>query len=241
MALSAAAWAPCTARLHAAAEDGTAGGAAVVYVCGYMRDFEQRSFFLPVDTTIDRPTDLLAQGVLPRAFLDAATQSGAKAGMVLLDLVKVPGQGDPLAGPNGLPTSLKPSFGLGATVRPQSQDNTGAKPAWYAFCGRRKLGSCCVPPGGGIDPGRGSGSTAIPRPSANHRSALGSGTTGRCRYFWYRSDRPAGSPPAGSPPAGSPPAGRPPAGTPRVIGDNRAGGATGRSPGDAGRPCLRAA
>jgi hypothetical protein len=116
------------ARLHAAAGAGTPGGAAVVYVCGYMRDFEQRSFFLPVDANIDQPTDLLAQGVLPRAFLDAVTRSGAKAGMVLLDLVNTPGQGDPLAGPNGLPTSLEPSFGLVATVRPQSQDKAGPTP-----------------------------------------------------------------------------------------------------------------
>ena len=104
------------------------GGAAVVYVCGYMRDFEQRSFFLPVDATIDQPTDLLAQGVLPRAFLDAVTHSGAKAGMVLLDLVNAPGQGGAVAAPNGLPNGLGPSFGLAATVHPPSPDSAGAKP-----------------------------------------------------------------------------------------------------------------
>jgi hypothetical protein len=97
-----------------------------------MRDFEQRSFFLPVDANIDQPTDLLAQGILPRAFLDAVTHSGAKTGMVLLDLVNAPGQGGPVAAPNDLRNGLGPSFGLAATVHPPSPDNAGAKPTVLA-------------------------------------------------------------------------------------------------------------
>ena len=46
--------------------------AAIVYVCGYGVNFRDRDFVLPVSATLTRPSDVLTQGVVARAFGTAA-------------------------------------------------------------------------------------------------------------------------------------------------------------------------
>jgi len=67
--------------------------AAIVYVCGYGVNFRDRDFVLPVSATLTRPSDVLTQGVVARAFGTAAGGPKAGATLVLLDLFALPGSG----------------------------------------------------------------------------------------------------------------------------------------------------
>jgi Putative peptidoglycan binding domain/Caspase domain len=69
------------------------GAALVVYVCGYAVNFRDRDFVLPVSATLTRPSDVLTEGVVARAF--GATAGGAQAGpaLVLLDVFALPTPG----------------------------------------------------------------------------------------------------------------------------------------------------
>src|SRR5208283_2130807 len=60
--------------------------AAIVYVCFYGVNFRDRDFVLPVSATLTRPSDVLTQGVVARAFGTAAGGPKAGATLVLLDL-----------------------------------------------------------------------------------------------------------------------------------------------------------
>ncbi len=63
---------------------------SLVYVCGYAASFDGRSFLLPVSAALERPGDVLTQGVAARAALGLA---GAQAGngLTLLDSIALPG------------------------------------------------------------------------------------------------------------------------------------------------------
>lgn len=106
------------ARLRAVAAP---GAVVVVYLCGYARSLEGRRFLLPVDARIDRPTDLLAQGVLPQSFVRVAQAAGAAGGAMLLDVFAVPGQPEAA----GVADTIDRSFGLAVAAHPAPAASAG--------------------------------------------------------------------------------------------------------------------
>ena len=61
---------------------GRPGAAAVIYVCSYGTEYNNRPFMLPVSANITRPADVLTQGVLAKSLIDAlrARQCGPDRG-----------------------------------------------------------------------------------------------------------------------------------------------------------------
>jgi hypothetical protein len=85
-------------RLGDGADASTADGAAqqtsaVIYACGYASGFDGRAFLLPVSVRTERPADLLTQGVLAKSLVAAPAAGGARNSLVLLDVVRLPGDG----------------------------------------------------------------------------------------------------------------------------------------------------
>ena len=82
---------------HLAKATGTASagagskGAGLIYVCGYAADFNDRTFLLPTTARIERPSDLLTQGVLAKTLLTAVSHSPDTTAVVVFDLVPEPG------------------------------------------------------------------------------------------------------------------------------------------------------
>ena len=62
---------------------------AVIYVCGYVATYADRLFLLPVDSKLERDTDVLTQGIVARLLMSAATAGGAA--LVLMDVAGRPG------------------------------------------------------------------------------------------------------------------------------------------------------
>ena len=71
------------------------GSTAVVYFCGYAAGLDVRSFLLPVSATIERPFDVLTQGVVARSVL-ATVSTGTAGGLLALDVFAQPGNSAPL-------------------------------------------------------------------------------------------------------------------------------------------------
>ncbi len=68
-----------------------AGGATgFVYVCGYATDFNDRTFVLPTTARIDRPSDVLTQGLLAKSMLSSMSHDPATVGVVVFDLIPKP-------------------------------------------------------------------------------------------------------------------------------------------------------
>lgn len=72
------------------------GSTAVMYFCGYAAGLDMRSFLLPVSATIERPFDLLTQGVIARSALTAVA-TGTVGGLLALDVFAPPGNHAPAA------------------------------------------------------------------------------------------------------------------------------------------------
>lgn len=72
------------------------GSIAVTYVCGYVVDFDGRVFLMPASANLERPTDALTQGVVGRLLVNSVLNSGAQAGLILLDAVGQPARRDPV-------------------------------------------------------------------------------------------------------------------------------------------------
>jgi hypothetical protein len=66
------------------------GGTALVYVCGYATDFNNRTFLLPTTANIARPSDVITQGLLAKSLLGAVTHDPATVAVVVFDLVPAP-------------------------------------------------------------------------------------------------------------------------------------------------------
>jgi len=96
------------------------GNGALIYICGYASGFNDRDFMLPVSASVARPPDVLAQGVLAKSIVDAA--SGA-TGAVVLDTVAVPNASVPL-GFDILKTMKLPA-GTGVAVAAESAPADG--------------------------------------------------------------------------------------------------------------------
>jgi hypothetical protein len=61
------------------------GARAVVYACGPVVELDGRAFILPSSAVLERPTDVLTQGVLLRSLLDMPVQGRAGAALFALD------------------------------------------------------------------------------------------------------------------------------------------------------------
>jgi hypothetical protein len=77
----------------ATSDDALHPTSALVYACGYASGFDGRAFLLPVSVRIERAADLLTQGVLAKSLGTLPAAAGARNSLVLLDLVRLPGNG----------------------------------------------------------------------------------------------------------------------------------------------------
>ena len=64
---------------------------AVLYYCGYAREFNGRSFLLPAAANITRDNDVLTQGLISKSLVDSLARVGDSSGVVLLDGFQPPG------------------------------------------------------------------------------------------------------------------------------------------------------
>jgi Putative peptidoglycan binding domain/Caspase domain len=64
---------------------------AVLYYCGYAREFNARSFLLPAAANITRDNDVLTQGLISKSLVDSLARVGDSSGVVLLDGFQPPG------------------------------------------------------------------------------------------------------------------------------------------------------
>lgn len=72
------------------------GSTAVIYFCGYAASLDVRSFLLPVSATIERPFDVLTQGVVAKSVLATVVTTGTAGGLLALDVFAQPGNSTPL-------------------------------------------------------------------------------------------------------------------------------------------------
>ncbi|MBV5275434.1 MAG: peptidoglycan-binding protein [Lamprocystis purpurea] len=100
-------------RAMAAAPDAS----VFVYVCGYTAGMNDRPFLLPVSATIQRPTDVMTQGVLAKVLSDMLVRGQPSRGVLALDLMPAVGVTAPvLETLNAL--SVPPGVGLIAATTP---------------------------------------------------------------------------------------------------------------------------
>jgi hypothetical protein len=64
---------------------------AVSYICGYAVALDSRVFLLPASAALTRDTEVLSQGIVSRVFVNALLRSGASSGLILFDLLPLPG------------------------------------------------------------------------------------------------------------------------------------------------------
>lgn len=64
---------------------------AVLYYCGYAREFNGRPFLLPAAANIARDNDLLTQGLIAKSLVDSLARVGDSTGVILLDGFQAPG------------------------------------------------------------------------------------------------------------------------------------------------------
>jgi hypothetical protein len=58
---------------------------AVLYYCGYAREFNSRAFLLPAAANITRDNDVLTQGLIAKSLVDSLARVGDSSGVVLFD------------------------------------------------------------------------------------------------------------------------------------------------------------
>ncbi len=63
---------------------------AVLYYCGYAREFNGRPFLLPAAASIARDNDVLTQGLIAKSLVDSLARVGDSSGIVLLDAFQPP-------------------------------------------------------------------------------------------------------------------------------------------------------
>lgn len=58
---------------------------AVMYYCGYAREFNGRPFLLPAAANITRDNDVLTQGLIAKSLVDSLARVGDSSGVVVID------------------------------------------------------------------------------------------------------------------------------------------------------------
>jgi len=101
------------------------GASVLVYVCGYAAGMNDRPFLLPVSARIARPSDVMTQGLLAKAMLDALVRGTASRGLLALDLVPAVGMPAPVLDGLG---SLPAPDGLGLIAVSAAQPAGGTTP-----------------------------------------------------------------------------------------------------------------
>ncbi|WP_295443871.1 peptidoglycan-binding protein [uncultured Thiodictyon sp.] len=74
------------------------GASVFVYVCGYGAGMNDRPFLLPASARIQRPSDVMTQGLLVKALLDVLVRGQPSRGVLALDLVPAAGVPEPVLG-----------------------------------------------------------------------------------------------------------------------------------------------
>ncbi|WP_295391504.1 peptidoglycan-binding protein [uncultured Thiodictyon sp.] len=72
------------------------GASVFVYVCGYGAGMNDRPFLLPASARIQRPSDVMTQGLLVKALLDVLVRGQPSRGVLALDLVPAAGVPEPV-------------------------------------------------------------------------------------------------------------------------------------------------
>jgi hypothetical protein len=93
-----------------------------IYICGYAAGMNDRPFLLPVSASIRRPSDIMTQGMLAKALLDALVRGNPSRGLVALDVVPVP---DVSAPDMGSLTDVPAPEGAGLIAVIESQPTPG--------------------------------------------------------------------------------------------------------------------
>lgn len=103
---------PSNARMGAAiaalGDDVAASPAipAVIYICGYVAAYTDRLFLLPVESKLERDTDVLTQGIVARLLMSSAMAAPNGATLVLMDVAPRPGTDMAAVGAMVRPTDL---------------------------------------------------------------------------------------------------------------------------------------
>ena len=87
----------------------TPGIPVVVYVCGYVAGQNGRAFLVPASAALERPADILSQGILAKTVVDVLANSGQRAALVVLEAVAIPNA----TGPMGLTALDRPDLPAG--------------------------------------------------------------------------------------------------------------------------------
>ena len=74
------------------------GASVFIYVCGYGAGMNDRPFLLPASARIQRPSDVMTQGLLAKALLDVLVRGQPSGGVLALDLVPAVGVPEPTLG-----------------------------------------------------------------------------------------------------------------------------------------------
>jgi hypothetical protein len=99
------------------------GSAGFVYMCGYATDFNDRTFVLPTSARIERPSDVLTQGVLAKSMVAPVSRGPATVGIVVFDLIPKP-DGPPKLGLDALAALPVPEgIGIIAASETSPADN----------------------------------------------------------------------------------------------------------------------
>lgn len=69
--------------------------ASVVYICGYGTGFDGRPFLLPVSASLQRDTDILAEGLIANFVTDLSNRAAPRLSVTLLDVFVRPGAPPP--------------------------------------------------------------------------------------------------------------------------------------------------
>ena len=97
------------------------GSRSVIYVCGYVAPFAERLFVLPSETRLERPTDVLTQGIVARLLMSSIATPGAGAGLVLMDVA--------------LQSSTDPQLSFDSMLRPGDNVHAGLAAALLPTAG----------------------------------------------------------------------------------------------------------
>ncbi len=96
-----------------------------VYICGYGAGLNDRPFLLPISARIARPSDVMTQGLLAKAMLDALARGNPSRGVLALDLIPANGVSAPLLDSlDALP--IPEGLGLIAATAPPPESGTTA-------------------------------------------------------------------------------------------------------------------
>jgi hypothetical protein len=89
----------------------------VIYFCGYVVAQNGRPFLVPAPAALERPSDILSQGILAKTLIDVAAKAGRRPALVVLEAVGLPAATESMGLGSLDRNDLPPGVGLlGVTV-----------------------------------------------------------------------------------------------------------------------------